>query len=334
MRRVFKYAAVIFSIGIFSLALAQYSFSLSGEKPEGEYVRIADNAVLHCPHSKAVCRHFWSKAIKEQNDSLIRIAVISIGTGNDPLKDSLVNCLRDLLNDPRVACSWKWSRNWTPPAHNRNYLFSRPSVPVNNCLHSPHHDYIDAWVECTRTDSLRPLRLTFLYRNFHAGISATYLSGDSISETAVPDDYAWRLMNWNFSGPKAMLTVSGEESPEIGAIAAEPEKGFSIWSLRLPEKCSASQLEDLGRQASLIRPGILFITGSPDKISNGILRCRKIFHGIPFIACTDNGDSKLLSAVFSAGAACYFSGARQKISAAEQMKTVLRNEILSCRKIP
>lgn len=334
MRHVFKYAAVIFSVGIFSLGLAHYSFSLGAEKPEGEYVRIADGVILHCPHSKALFRHFWRKAMKEQNDSLFRIAVISIGAENDPLKDSLVNCLRALLNDPRTGCSWNWSQNWALPANRRNYLFNRPSVPVNIRLHSPHHDYIDAWVECIRTDSARPMQLTFLYRNCHAGVTAAFLSGDSISEITVPDDYTWRQMCWNVSGTKAMFTISGEKSPEIGAIAAEPEKGFSIWSLRLPEKCSASQLEDLGRQAALIRPAILFITGSPEKISAGIVRCRKIFHPIPFIACTKSGDSKLLSAVFSAGAACYFSGSLRDTSAPEQMKTVLRNEMLSCRKIP
>ncbi len=306
-----------------------YSFRSTGthelqmELPEGK--------IIHSPHSLALFRKMWKQVYSDRkNDSIIRIAVVSDDPNDLPLRDSIAAVLRNLFHDPRTECSWQWSNNWSPLPNNSISPFNRPSTFINLNSDSPHHDYINGWVQCKRNSPERNSLIRIIYKNEFPEIISTFSADTNVvMRQNISDDGNWHLLTWPMNSDSAMITIDGSKSPQIGNITVEPTSGFSIWTFRMPEKTTSSTLFHFRHQIDLVSPQLVILAASKNNFhfNSSLSICKKIFSTSQILCFSENGDRQIAESSLANGCA-YLCG--EKFSQTDFWKFVLQDDIKSC----
>jgi hypothetical protein len=105
-------------------------------------------------------------------------------------------------------------------------------------------------------------------------------SGSVLSEKSIQADN-WKLYEWSMSQQITLLTLSGEHSPEIGALVVEPVSGVSIWQISMPPCSSQSLIE----QAKLLHAGLVIMLTDEQQFSSSIRIVNQLFEQSPKLIC-------------------------------------------------
>lgn len=287
--------------------------------------------IAHVPHSQALFRRMCKQiSLCQKSDSIIRIAVVCGNPENGALRDSVADVLRELFNDPRKTCTWQWSRNWLALGKNFASPFNRPSIFINTNPDSPHHDYINGWVQCNRVAASKAFRLHIVYKNHSPETISTFSCDTNCTQQqTLSDDGNWHSLFWPMNNDSAMITIDGRESPEIGNISVEPATGFSIWTFRLPEKISAASLLHFRQQIDLVPPQLVIVVGQKNDaaFANSFFICKKIFSNTPLLTFSIHPDTQLAQTSFAHGCA-YLCG--ENFSNPNFWKLALQHDIPRC----
>jgi hypothetical protein len=331
MRNSFKY--IISSICVIGLLIPFIYFSYPFKKDEcsGIQIKFSPGEIIHSPHSLPSFRKMWGELSKDKkNDSIIRIAIVSSDPDNFSLRDSIADVLRDLFHDPRRECSWQWSKNWSSLKTNFDSPFNHPSTFVNINPGSPHHDYINGWIQFKKQFAERKSLLRIIYKNNFPEIISTFSAdSENVLQQGLAEDGNWHMLTWPITTDSAMITIDGRESPQIGNISIEPIKGFSIWTFRIPEKISSASLLHYRKQIEIVSPRFLILTAGENNsgFSNSLSICKKIFQSTPLLVFSENANQQLEETSTHEGCAYLYGN---NFSQTHFWKLALQNDIKGC----
>lgn len=258
---------------------AEVCFPTNWKKPDGRYVCI-NNAIVYSPQS---AHHFRKLRLRNHIDSSFRILVISSPTIPFSFSDSLVTTLRRKVNDPRLNANWKWSKNWQriqTAGDGTCLLFRRPAIilPPSDSLIT--HSYFEGWASCSisHIDTGTVIRLIGRSKKSESIVSLS--DGDSVREQSmICGD--WKVYEWPIYKPHNLLTLSGDISPEIGALAIESKQGISVCSSTLHE-CNSNSLRE---QANLLHPKLIIVLTDRVKLFSNLKMVRELFANSAILVC-------------------------------------------------
>lgn len=234
----------------------------------------------HIAHSPVSAHHFNRLAQQVKQPGTHRIIVLS-DAADQQLADSLCNALRKAVDDPRLHVRWRWSNNWQRLRNSADgscLLFRRPGKLVAPECKQTAHDYYEGWVSCSAPQLPTGCHLRLICRATGSECNAIFMA-DSTREVELPQGQ-WVSYKWPISH-YTLLTLSGENSPEIGALAVEPENGCSIWNLTAPN-CISNNLRD---QAALLQPAAILVICSKSRCDQLLNTSRRLFPTAPLLLC-------------------------------------------------
>jgi hypothetical protein len=267
-----KFLMALLGCVMLAFICAQVSWSQQIAAPHSTYIYVHKHVVYG---GKA--RQQFLRLLQPQKGTR-RILIFHTDSAA-PFAGALTTQLRQTLHDPRLTTTWKWSTNWQRlfnSADGSCLLFKRPGTLLVTAEKHNGHDYCEGWVTCT-ADSGHRLRLICRPRSDDATVIRTH-AGIFTEYSLIPARWQW--LEWKTDGG-SQLTFRSSQSPEIGALAVEPENGFSVWQLPAPQCLSNS----LRSQAGLLSPVLVLAVCEQSKNEELLGNLRTLFPDAPLLLC-------------------------------------------------